>query len=348
MTEDLNDVKKSNLESIYSLKSSFVDSQQSTNTIRISPDGSKLATCSSDGSVRIYEDILSKDGSPPKLVTTLLGHSKGVSCIEFSPVNSNIIASCSDDLTIRIWSISKLKCVKILQKHTYHITTIKFNSKGNLLILGSADENITIWDVLNSKPIKTLAAHSDPISSIALTPDNSIIVSASYDGLMRLFDTELGQCLKTLTYNSSSYGTATALTNDVVNVPITNVECTPNGKYILSSSLDGTIRLWNYMDNKVVKTYVGVDGGKVCEKFSCGAKFITGTSHPNPLIVSGSDSSGVLIWDVQSKRIISRLDTPTKESNPKPSTVLDIDVYDQGRILVSCTRDGTVQIYEMS
>lgn len=311
------------------------ESKLSVNAIKISPDGKLFATGSSNATIKVFELATGK------LITEMKGHAKGISDLEFSPINSDIIASCSDDLTIRLWSITNSLCLKVLKKHTYHVTTVKFSMKGNILISGSADETITIWDIISGITLKTLAAHSDPVLSIALTPDSTMIASASYDGLMRLFDLETGQCLKTLTYNSSSLGTATASTNDIVNFPITNVEFTPNGKYILSSSLDGVLRLWDYMNNKVIKTYLGLDGGEVpvSEIFNCGAKFITKTE--DPLIVSGSDKSGLLIWDVQSKELVCQI-----KSSAEP--ILDVDVFDEGRIVAFCKRDGTISILEMN
>lgn len=307
----------------------------SINTIKISPNGTKFAIGSSDTKVKIF------NLSNGELLTELIGHTKGISDLEFSPINSDIIASCSDDLTIRLWSIKKAQCLKVLKKHTYHVTAVKFSLKGNILISGSADETITIWDIVSGITLKTLAAHSDPVLSLALTPDSTMIASASYDGLMRLFDLETGQCLKTLTYNSSSHGTATASTTDVVNLPISNVTFSPNGKYILSSSLDGVLRLWDYMNNKVIKTYLGIGGGEVpiSEVYNCSAKFITKTK--DPLIISGSDKSGLLIWDVQSKKIVYQF-----KSSDEP--VFDIDIYDEGRIIASCSKDGTINIMEMN
>lgn len=320
---------------IYELQDS-----NSVNSIKVSPNGETLAYCTSSGIIKIYNF---KTG---ELLVELTGHTKGISDLEYSPINSDIIASASDDLTIRLWSISKQKCIKILKKHTYHVTTLKFSNKGNILFSGSADETITIWDLSSGKNLKTLAAHSDPILSICLTPDNSIIVSGSYDGLMRLFDSETGQCLKTLVFNSSSYGTATASTNDVVNPPISNVEISPNGKYILSSSLDGTIRLWDYMNNKVIKTYNAIDFNndtneeiKICEKFNCGSKFITASKEP--LVVSGSDNQGLIFWNVQTKQVVSNF--RLCKGSPE-SPVLQIDTYDQGKTLVCCNRDGTVKV----
>lgn len=311
------------------------ESTRSINSIKISPDGTKLATGLSDAKIKVF------DLDTGRLLTELIGHTKGISDIEFSPINSNIIASCSDDLTIRLWSINKGQCLKVLKKHTYHVTSIKFSQKGNILISGSADETITIWDIISGITLKTLAAHSDPVLSLALTPDSTMIASASYDGLMRLFDLETGQCLKTLTYNSSSHGTATASTADVVNFPISNVEFSPNGKYILSSSLDGVLRLWDYMNNKVIKTYLGLNGGDipVSEQYVCGAKFITKSKVP--LVISGSDKSGLLCWDVQSKEIVYQFKTSGEP-------VLEIDIYDEGRIIASCGKDGVINVMEMN
>lgn len=301
------------------------------NAVKISPDKSKLATCSSKGKIRIYEF------DSGKLLATFTEHSKGVSDIAFSPLDSNTLASCSDDMTIILWSIAKKKSIKILKKHTYHITTMKFNSKGNLLISGAADESIVIWDLSSGQSLKTLAAHSDPISCVCLTPDDTLVVSASYDGLMRLFDIETGQCLKTLVYNSSTHGTATASTNDVVNFPISYVNVTPNGKYILSSSLDGKIRLWDYMNNKVMKTYTGINNSPVNSKYNSGSCFVTCTA--SPIVVSGSDNSGALFWDLQTKDIVFQL--------LPGSTVLDVAICDNGERLVTCTLQGEVDVYTL-
>lgn len=320
------------LKKLYSVRYSIQNPSESINTTRIAPDGKIFATCSSKGVIRIYEL------ASGTLKQELRGHTKGVSDVDFSPINPDIIVSGSDDLTVRLWSISSGKCLKVLRKHTYHVTTVRFISRGNILLSGSADETITVWDLTSGKTLRTLSAHSDPILSVALTPDDLIIVSGSYDGLMRLFDLETGYCLKTLVYNSASQGTATASTSDVVNFPISYVSLSPNGKYILSSSLDGAIRLWDYMDNKVIKTYLGLDNQpNISTKYTCEACFITCTEEP--IIASGSECSGLLMWDVQSKEIVSQL----KFSD---AAVLGVAALDGGKVLISSDNEGTVTIMD--
>lgn len=326
------DEKHSSYKPAYKLKFSISGKKLgSLTSVKISADGSKLALSSSAGIVWVY------NLADCSLLATLLGHTKGISAIAFSPNDSNILASGSDDLSIRLWNVSTQKCLRVLKKHTFHVTTLQFNSKGNVLVSGSADETIVVWDLAQGRSLRTLAAHSDPVSSISLSPDDSIIASASHDGLMRLFDTETGQCLKTLVYNSTSHGTATASTSDVVNFPISNVLFSPNGKYVLSSSLDGKIRLWDYMGNRVVKTYLGPDGSSVNKKYNSGSCFVVHT--PNPLVVSGSDLHGILLWDLQSKEIVGQL--------APGSTILDVTTSFEGSLLVSCSLDGVANVYEL-
>lgn len=304
---------------------------QLVNAVKISANGNLLAACTSTGEIRVYSVALGL------LVATLRGHTKGISTIAFSPSDNDILASGLDDMTIRLWSVARRKCLRVLKKHTYHITTVLFNSKGSLLISGAADETIVVWDLTTGRSLKTLAAHSDPVSSVCLTPDDTIIVSASYDGLMRLFDTETGQCLKTLVYNSTSHGTATASTNDVVNFPISHVAISPNGKYILLSSLDGKVRLWDYMSNKVLKTYLGVNGDVVNQTYNSDGSFLPCVEPP--LVALGSDSNGVLFWDLQTKQIVFQVD--------QGETILGLTVAPDGT-LVTSTRNGLVSVYSLN
>ncbi|KAG5419788.1 SWD3 [Candida metapsilosis] len=342
---------------LYTLSTTIKESNPIT-SIRISPNGSTIALATGN-KIKLYN-------LQGQYMGELLGHTKGISDIRFSPINSSVLASCSDDLTIRLWSITQptlssssstitSKCIKIFKKHTYHITTIRFNSKGNLLISGSADETITIWDVISGKILTTLAAHSDPISSLTLTPDNSIIISASYDGLIRLFDLETYQCLKTLTTSTSSHGTATSSlsTAELQNFPVANVEQSPNGKYILSTSLDGVIRLWDYMSNKVVKTFVGPEEKPICEKYNCESRFINvdngdGDGDVLNCILSGSDLNGVLCWDIKSKELVWSYKRQTSNDGDVNVAVLTLDTFEKGKLLVTGGLDGVANLFKLN
>ncbi|ODQ79820.1 hypothetical protein BABINDRAFT_36833 [Babjeviella inositovora NRRL Y-12698] len=290
----------------------------SASIAKLSPDGHMFAVASADKLVRIY------DARHGRLVRALVGHTRGVSDLCWAPDSAHL-ASCADDMTIRLWRVEHGTCLKVLRGHTYHVTCLLFNPRGNLLISGSADEAIRIWDIARGKCLKTLSAHSEAISSIDMSWDGTIIASSSYDGMIRLFDADLGQCLKTLIYDrgDSSF-------------PASYVRFSPNGRYVLASTFDGCVRLWDYTHNKVAKTYRGLR--PLFEKYNCGTRFVTLLMRP--MVVSGAEDGQIHLWDMQSKVIVGLLNTGS-------SPVLEVDVWDQGTVLISCSLKGDVHVWDL-
>jgi WD40 repeat protein len=75
----------------------------------------------------------------------------------------------------------------------------------------------------------------------------------------------------------------------------------PNSKYVLASTQDSTIRLWNYQTSRCVKTYTGHTNGT----YSLVAGFSTTGGQ---YIVSGSEDARIYIWDLQSRRLVQTLE----------------------------------------
>src|ERR1700742_3790575 len=80
-----------------------------------------------------------------------------------------------------------------------------------------------------------------------------------------------------------------------------HVKFSPNGKFILASTQDSTIRLWNYHSSRCLKTYVGHVNQTYC-LFSCFS--VTDGKY----IVSGSEDHKIYIWDLQTREVLQRLE----------------------------------------
>lgn len=96
-----------------------------------------------------------------------------------------------------------------------------------------------------------------------------------------------------------------------------NVSFTPNAKFILASTLDSTVRLWDYQADKTLKTYTGHVNRKcvlpLCDTPQYGQSLIMMTSRyciPSALtstgqyLIAGSEDNKLVIWDLQTREIV--------------------------------------------
>ena len=81
----------------------------------------------------------------------------------------------------------------------------------------------------------------------------------------------------------------------LLTVTSSHIKFTPNSKFILASTQDSTIRLWNTQTSKCVKTY----SGHMNRTYCIFADFAPGRKH----ITSGSEDMRIYIWDLQTREI---------------------------------------------
>ena len=109
--------------------------------------------------------------------------------------------------------------------------------------------------------------------------------------------------------------------------PVMSVKFSPNSRFILATTLDGTIRLWDYMNNKCVKTYQ-MSQNDAEFKYSSIGSFICRNlerqqnqeDDDGPYIVQGIQDNKIGIWNIQTKIMIDELSGHT-------DTVLAVNVH---------------------
>ncbi|KDN33884.1 hypothetical protein RSAG8_13024, partial [Rhizoctonia solani AG-8 WAC10335] len=116
-------------------------------TVIYSRDGTKLASCSSDGTIRVWNP---NDGT---LITgPILAHSGRVGSVAFSP-DGNHIASGADDCTVRLWDTRTGELVAgPYEGHCDVIWSVAFSPSGTHIVSGSHDGTIRIWDINKNAP----------------------------------------------------------------------------------------------------------------------------------------------------------------------------------------------------
>lgn len=311
---------------MFSFQTSIPTSEKSVGictSAKVSPDGKFIAV--SQGTSYLLYNV--SDGLSAFIPTS---HVEPMSDICWSP-DSQCIATASDDFTIEINHITYGRLHRLVG-HTAPVLSLVYTSKGNLLCSASMDESIKIWDVLTGTLLKTTSAHSEPVVSIDMPVcDPSILSSGSYDGLIRIFDTTTGHCLKTLTYDKDWKSE-----NGVV--PISQVKFSVNGKYLLVKSLDGVLKIWDFIRGSVVRTFKICDSTKL--KYSCGMDFLYPSDQSSsPVVVAGGESDGIYCWDAQSKKLLQHI-------NYKHQNSPVVSVSCQGTTMCSLSLNGECNIWK--
>jgi len=238
--------------------------------------GNMLATGSYDSTIRIWDlDTL-------EMTKILTGHSRGVTALQF---DSGKLISASMDGTLRIWNyrIPEPECVSILRGHTDGVLSVHLD--GKLLASGSADSTVRVWDY-EKKECKVFRGHKDWVNAVRITGDGKWLFSGSDDTTIKLWHIESGELISTFTGHVGQVQCIIPAPSTMISSESGHVE---NGlpEYILSSSLDNTIKLWHVATATCRKTLFGhVEG-------------VWNIATDSLRLISGGHDRLVKVWDVE-------------------------------------------------
>ena len=195
---------------LYAYRTEFSRHNGAVYTARFSPKGDLVATGGADNLVMVWNPDDAQpvnieqrlDGAPDPKANHLqmAGHDKPVRSVAFSP-NGQLLASGSDDNTIRVWDTASGKPLRALRGHGNAVRSIEFSPDGQWVLSGGEDQKVRVWDVHGYEETRLLhatllAGHVDAVLSARFSRDGRQIITASRDRTASLWDAATGTQLK--------------------------------------------------------------------------------------------------------------------------------------------------------
>lgn len=345
-------------------------------TVVFTPDGNTLISCSTDSTIRIW-DI--KTGECTKI---LQGHTSGVWSVAFLPISpteinkqfnhpksqipnptflaGGIIASGSDDNTVKLWDFTTGCCIKTLKGHTDWIRCVAFSSVGlnnslPLLASSSLDQTIRLWDINEGRCVGVLKGHTNGVFAVSFIGDGKILASSSIERTVRLWNVSTKQCVRIL------QGHTNAVYVNAVN---------PQGTLLATGGDDFSLKLWDVGSGECVRTFQArqnwfasvvfspegiiasggedrivrlwtLDGECRCLRGHTDFIFAVKFSHDGCALASGSADQTIRLWDVVTGQC-------TKVLHGHAGLVTGVTFSPDGCMLASSSYDHTVKLWDVA
>ncbi|MDY6896756.1 MAG: CHAT domain-containing protein [Cyanobacteriota bacterium] len=289
-------------------KSIFTNSLGSIFAGKFSPTDNLFATS-------INTQIYLWEVDNEKQLDTLTGHSAWVESLVFSP-SGKILATGSQDHTIRLWNVETGQCLQVLQAHTSGIQSLAFNHDGNTLISGSNDKTVRLWDIQTGQCLQVFPGHTNNITFVSFHPVDEKLITASTDNTVRLWDISTGECLQ------------------IFNIPINwllAVALSHDGKTLATGSDENSVKFWDIETGKCIKILPDYNSFVWTIAFS----------KDDKTIVTGSEDNTIKFWDVETGECLQTL----REHHQR---VWLVHFNRDNQTLLSISEDNIIKLWDVS
>ncbi|KAG2491745.1 hypothetical protein HYH03_009908 [Edaphochlamys debaryana] len=244
----------------------------------------------------------------------LRGHESSVTDVAVSP-DGRAVASCSADMTARLWDAASGQCTATLEGHMWEVSVV-FSPDGQTLA-SFDNEVVRLWEVASGKQVATLEDDKRRPQSGAFSPDGKTLACFGGKDKIWLWDIESGQLSSTEVVAGCD--------------SVKGLAFSPDGTTLAAGCFDRTVRLWDTHSWQPIGTLEGHTDTVYRVAFSADGK---------TLASCGSDNT-VRLWDPASGQCLATLEGHT-------DIVWALAFSPDGKTLVSGCKDNTVRLWEAS
>ncbi|KNC50038.1 WD repeat protein SAZD [Thecamonas trahens ATCC 50062] len=191
-----------------------------------SRDSGKVVTGSKDNTLKVWQ--VNDTGDVMEALATARAHPKDINALAVAP-NDSLVASASQDKTVKVWSLPDLDPVATLSGHRKGVWDVQFSRVDRVLASASSDKTVKIWSARDYSCLRTLEGHAASVLRVRFVSAGMQVATTAADGIVKVFTLKTSSCAATI---------------DAHNEKIWALDVAADGEYMLTGGADSALTVW--------------------------------------------------------------------------------------------------------
>jgi len=239
----------------------------SISSMLYSPDGSILASGSTDNTIKLWNP----GGS---LIRTISDKTGFIASIDFSRDGRKIVCAGSDyDKTgfVKVFDVNSGALIMEIKDLKFEAFDAKFSPDGRYIAGALKNKTMAVWDAGSGQTIKEITDFKGDVTSVMFTPDNKYISAASNDKSIRIWDLSTWKIYRIY----------------LTSIGVKKMMASPDSRFLIACTPDKSVKVYR------------IDNGEFGWSFSGHRNIVTdiALSSDGSTFVSSSRDCMVKIWD---------------------------------------------------
>ncbi|EAY05188.1 hypothetical protein TVAG_058450 [Trichomonas vaginalis G3] len=248
---------------------------------------------------------------------TLFNHHNNLSCIKLSPCGR--LLGYAEANSVRLFILDKehrfyfpnKTSTTILNQHSKRVTNFAFSANSAMVVSGGMDNEIRIAHTEAASQVGRYDFHTKPISNVTFYDDTFLFFGGSFDGTISMWEMSHHLPIRLFAGHTS---TVTCLSSK-------------NRQTFVSSSLDGTVRIWD------------VGEGRELNKIEL---------NDTPVSLDTTENGRMICVGMTKGFALLSFDGDILHESKTDSPVNDIKFSSNELSFITACEDGIVSIYDIN